>query len=75
MTDWLRDQLGVGKLLIPMGLAAPDARRGCAICARLIGGRSTARIARELRAAGRTISRHKARLARLGLLSSKDPSR
>ena len=78
VSEWLRQQIGWGNLVIPMGPASRSIRLRCAIHAQLRAGRSSSQIARAIGCHTRTVSRNKQSFARRGLLpdtisSNKDP--
>ncbi|MCA8878609.1 MAG: hypothetical protein KDA73_01365 [Rhodobacteraceae bacterium] len=66
--DWLRRDVGYGRWEVPLGPMARRARLSWAILTRLRAGRSLATIAGELGCALRTVTNHKTRFTRRGVL-------
>ena len=74
--DWLRREIGHGKVMTPIGPAARQARIAWAVYARLCEGQSLATIAKALGLHTRTVSKRKRELSARGLLTShKDSAR
>lgn len=75
--EYLRENIGFGRLLIPSGPASVASRRAFTIYVDLKNGASLATIARRLGCNLRTVSNHKRRLLDLGVIKptlTKEPT-